>query len=120
MLDIRQRANDFDQARREANAAAALLDLEGGGAPASGPAVAALDQAQQKMEEAGPGDTAKTPFSTLGAMDGSKMDLDKETGLKDCKLPGCRMVGMAANWTAVQWTRMSSISRTQLCFRTER
>jgi hypothetical protein len=86
MLDIRQRADDFDQARREANAAAALLDLEGGGGPTSGPAAAALDQAQQKMENAGPGDTAKTSFADLGEMAGNKMDLDKETGLKDCEL----------------------------------
>jgi hypothetical protein len=38
------------------------------------------------MENAGPGDTAKTPFANLGAMAGNKMDLDKETGLKDCEL----------------------------------
>lgn len=61
MLDIRQRAEQFDQARREANAAAALLEMEGGnGAPP------------------GIGSTL------LG--DPSKMDMDelnKQTGLKD-------------------------------------
>ena len=81
MLDIRQRADDFDQARREANAAAALLDLEGGGAPAASAALSQVDAAEQKMEKAGAGDTAQTSFSSLGGV--SKMDLDKETGLKD-------------------------------------
>lgn len=81
MLDIRQRADDFDQARREANAAAALLDLEGGGAPS---ALGQVEAAEQRMENAGAGDTAKVSFSSLGAV--AEMDLDKETGIKDC---GC-------------------------------
>lgn len=61
MLDIRQRAQQFDQARREANAAAALLEMEGGnGAP--------------------PG-AGGDSFGNLSQMD---MDeLNKETGLKD-------------------------------------
>ena len=31
MMSVRQKASEFDQARREANAAAALLEMESGG-----------------------------------------------------------------------------------------
>lgn len=61
MLDIRQRAEQFDQARREANAAAALLEMEGGNAATPG---ADVDMA--------------------GGLSNTDMDeLNKTTGLKD-------------------------------------
>jgi hypothetical protein len=85
MLDIRQRAVDFDQARREANAAAALLEMEGGSAAAA--ASMAFEDAEERMDEAG-GD--KLRGDAFAGMAGDRMDLDllnKETGLKDCQYP---------------------------------
>lgn len=82
MLEIRRRAVDFDQARREANAAAALLEMEGGVAATS--AAKAFDEAEEKMDEAG-GD--KLRGDAFAGLVGNKMDVDlnKETGLKDRK-----------------------------------
>ena len=81
MIVIRQRAVDFDQARREANAAATLLEIEGGSAAVV--ASKAFEDAEKHMdqEDGLQGD----PFS---GMTGERMDLDllnKETGLKDCQ-----------------------------------
>jgi len=118
MLDIRQRAEDFDQARREANAAAALLDLEGGSASLSGSAAIALSQAEQKMAEAGPGDTVdKKSFSSFGALAGGKMDLDKQTGLKDCPSSFINSGGRLSSDLRLQWTPMNSTSRIRRCYK---
>jgi hypothetical protein len=81
MLDIRQRAVDFDQARREANAAAALLEMEGGSAAAAASKV--FDDTEEQMDQAG-GDGLRG--DAFAGMTGERMDLDllnKETGLKD-------------------------------------
>ena len=40
MMSVRQKASEFDQARREANAAAALLEMESGGKFGGGTAAA--------------------------------------------------------------------------------
>jgi hypothetical protein len=83
MLDIRQRAVDFDQARREANAAAALLEMEGGSAAVA--ASKAFEDVEERMDEAG---SDMLPGDAFVGMSGDKMDLDllnKETGLKDCQ-----------------------------------
>jgi hypothetical protein len=65
MLDVRQRAQDFDQARREANAAAALLEMEGGAASNGAEQDKAIDDATADSMDIDP--------------------LEKTTGLKDRK-----------------------------------
>ncbi|KAG9056060.1 putative DNA helicase ino80 [Serendipita sp. 407] len=84
MLEIRRRATDFDQARdqarREANAASALLGIKGGAASPS--ASNALEDAEKRMLENG-GDQMRN--DAFGGFE-SQMDidgLDKQTGLKD-------------------------------------
>lgn len=78
MLAIRQRAVDFDQARREANAAAALLEMEGGTT-----ASATFDDADGKIDDAG-GKKLGAGLGGLGDLDA----LNKETGLRDCESLG--------------------------------